>query len=84
VPFRLAAPSRRCGALQWRRTYRDLHHVDSKLQTVSGMTRRDAYEADGTALEPSAPLVMLVNRGTASASEVGGATGRLPPHCQPC
>jgi len=48
------------------------------------MTRRDAYEADGTALEPSAPLVMLVNRGTASASEVGGATGRLPPHCQPC
>ena len=30
---------------------------------------RDSYEADGRALEPSAPLVVLVNRGTASASE---------------
>ena len=31
---------------------------------------RDVYEADGTALEPRAPLAVLVNRGTASASEV--------------
>lgn len=31
---------------------------------------RDTYEADGNALEPSAPLTVLVNRGTASASEV--------------
>ena len=31
---------------------------------------RDTYEAAGTALEPSAPLAVLVNRGTASASEV--------------
>ncbi len=34
---------------------------------------RDSYEADGRALEPSAPLVVLVNRGTASASEVCNA-----------
>ena len=32
---------------------------------------RDTYEATGSALEPSAPLTVLVNRGTASASEVG-------------
>jgi hypothetical protein len=31
---------------------------------------RDTYEADGGALEPAAPLSLLVNRGTASASEV--------------
>ena len=31
---------------------------------------RDVYEADGTAVEPAAPLAVLVNRGTASASEV--------------
>ena len=31
---------------------------------------RDTYEANGSALEPSAPLTVLVNRGTASASEV--------------
>ena len=31
---------------------------------------RDVYEADGTAMEPKAPLAVLVNRGTASASEV--------------
>lgn len=31
---------------------------------------RDSYEADGTALAPDLPLVLLVNRGTASASEV--------------
>ena len=31
---------------------------------------RDTYEADGSALEPAAPLTVLVNRGTASASEV--------------
>ncbi len=32
---------------------------------------RDVYEADGTAVVPKAPLAVLVNRGTASASEVG-------------
>lgn len=32
---------------------------------------RDTYEADGNPIEGSAPLVVLVNRGTASASEVG-------------
>lgn len=31
---------------------------------------RDIYEADGGALDTSTPLVVLVNRGTASASEV--------------
>eukprot|EP00884_Botryococcus_braunii_P009995 jgi/Botrbrau1/18998/Bobra.0100s0032.1 len=31
---------------------------------------RDTYEADGNPIEGSAPLVVLVNRGTASASEV--------------
>lgn len=31
---------------------------------------RDIYSADGHALEPSAPLSVLVNKGTASASEV--------------
>lgn len=31
---------------------------------------RDSYEADGTAIVPDAPLTLLVNRGTASASEV--------------
>lgn len=34
---------------------------------------RDSYEADGTALDASSPLAVLVNRGTASASEVGTA-----------
>ena len=31
---------------------------------------RDTYEANMTALESKAPLTLLVNRGTASASEV--------------
>lgn len=31
---------------------------------------RDSYSADGTAIEASAPLAVLVNKGTASASEV--------------
>ncbi|KAK9806765.1 hypothetical protein WJX72_001801 [[Myrmecia] bisecta] len=31
---------------------------------------RDSYDANGTAIEPKAPLSVLVNRGTASASEV--------------
>lgn len=31
---------------------------------------RDSYDADGTALSPTYPLSVLVNRGTASASEV--------------
>lgn len=38
------------------------------------------YEAQGTALEPSAPLSVLVNRGTASASEVGALLIRVR-HC---
>ena len=32
---------------------------------------RDTYDANGTAQEPKAPLALLVNKGTASASEVG-------------
>lgn len=31
---------------------------------------RDSYSANGVAVESSAPLAVLVNRGTASASEV--------------
>ena len=31
---------------------------------------RDIYSAEGTAVDPDTPLVVLVNRGTASASEV--------------
>jgi carboxyl-terminal processing protease len=31
---------------------------------------RDLFEADGTALAPDVPLTLLVNKGTASASEV--------------
>ncbi len=31
---------------------------------------RDSYEADGSALDATSPLSVLVNRGTASASEV--------------
>lgn len=37
---------------------------------------RDIYSADGNALDKSTPLVVLVNRGTASASEVRGAHAR--------
>lgn len=33
---------------------------------------RDIYSADGNALDPTTPLLVLVNKGTASASEVGG------------
>ena len=32
---------------------------------------RDSYEADGTAVDSKSQLAVLVNRGTASASEVG-------------
>ena len=32
---------------------------------------RDIYSADGTALDTTTPLSVLVNKGTASASEVG-------------
>ena len=32
---------------------------------------RDVYDATNTALESKLPLAVLVNRGTASASEVG-------------
>lgn len=31
---------------------------------------RDIYSAEGSAVDPDTPLVVLVNRGTASASEV--------------
>lgn len=31
---------------------------------------RDSYEAEGSAVDPISPLSVLVNRGTASASEV--------------
>lgn len=31
---------------------------------------RDIYSAEGNAIDPDTPLVVLVNRGTASASEV--------------
>ena len=34
---------------------------------------RDSYSATGIAVEPTAPLSVLVNRGTASASEVAFA-----------
>lgn len=32
---------------------------------------RDIYSADGNSIDKSTPLVVLVNKGTASASEVG-------------
>ena len=37
---------------------------------ADSMGVRDTYDANGTALEASAPLAVLVNHGTASASEV--------------
>jgi C-terminal processing protease CtpA/Prc len=33
---------------------------------------RDIYSADGLVLDGTTPLAVLVNKGTASASEVGG------------
>lgn len=33
---------------------------------------RDIYSADGNSIDKSTPLVVLVNKGTASASEVSG------------
>lgn len=44
--------------------------VNSTLHHACIAMCRDSFEADGSALEPSAPLSLLVNRGTASASEV--------------
>jgi C-terminal processing protease CtpA/Prc len=50
---------------------------------------RDIYTADGTALEPNAPLTVLVNKGTASASEVcvwqggGGLRGWIRRRARP-
>jgi hypothetical protein len=38
---------------------------------------RDIYSADGTAIEPTAPLTVLVNKGTASASEVCDMYNRI-------
>lgn len=38
---------------------------------ADSMGVRDTYDANGTAQEPKAPLALLVNKGTASASEVG-------------
>lgn len=37
---------------------------------------RDIYSADGNSIDKSTPLVVLVNKGTASASEVGAACVR--------
>jgi C-terminal processing protease CtpA/Prc len=36
---------------------------------------RDIYSADGNSIDKSTPLVVLVNKGTASASEVGACCG---------
>ena len=36
---------------------------------------RDIYSADGNAMDATTPLVVLVNKGTASASEVRGDIG---------
>lgn len=36
---------------------------------------RDIYSADGNSIDKSTPLVVLVNKGTASASEVSGQAG---------
>lgn len=43
----------------------EMHDMHVLLQGV-----RDSYEADGSPVEPASPLAVLVNRGTASASEV--------------
>ena len=40
---------------------------------------RDSYQADGSAVEASAPLAVLVNKGTASASEVRSTSKRCCP-----
>ena len=46
---------------------------------------RDSYQANSTAVEPSAPLAVLVNRGTASASEVRTLLSHsLQPEQGPC
>lgn len=37
----------------------------------------DSYEATGTAIETAAPVSVLVNKGTASASEVRSQLDRL-------
>ena len=42
--------------------------TSSGPRLVAGV--KDSYEADGSALEARAPLAVLVNHGTASASEV--------------
>lgn len=44
---------------------------------------RDIYSADGNSIDKSTPLVVLVNKGTASASEVGGA-GDTGLHSRSC
>lgn len=44
-------------------------HAAPPLARSDGV--RDIYSAEGGAIEPGAPLVVLANRGTASASEVG-------------
>ena len=41
---------------------------------------RDSYEADGTAVDSKSQLAVLVNRGTASASEVRLGTRSLHPY----
>ncbi len=40
---------------------------------------RDSYEADGTAVDSKSQLAVLVNRGTASASEVSFRKEHTPP-----
>lgn len=42
---------------------------------------RDIYSADGNSIDKSTPLVVLVNKGTASASEVGACCVGWSKHC---
>lgn len=44
---------------------------------------RDSYEADGTAVDSKSQLAVLVNRGTASASEVRFVRQHSPPQYIP-
>ena len=41
----------------------------------------DSYEATGTAIDTQAPVAVLVNKGTASASEVGSACWKWTLSC---
>jgi hypothetical protein len=57
------------------------HHMVCVLYILLQGTR-DIYSADGSAIEPSAPLAVLVNRGTASASEVRSTNTASPILCE--